>query len=119
MLDMPECYAPTERNEYLWHLSSESRRVIRTVPEMYSKRLIELMLLALEKVECRRMDAKWLLKAVEEVEGLGCAAPLADWAFEEVADQGGNDGDARRCRSGDGYRQYMDMMGDMYLGETF
>lgn len=113
MLDLPECYAPTERNEYLWHLGSESRLVIRTVPELCGERLIELMLLALEKQECRRMNAKWLLRAVEEVEGLGCAEPLAEWAFEEMADKGGDDGDAGRCRSGHGYRQYMEMMGNM------
>ncbi len=123
MLPLPRGIAPTERNEDLWELRADSRQPIRSIPEMYSPDLISLMLFALEKEECKRMNSRWLLRAVEDAMNqelpLGAnklvdAEPLAEWAFDEHSSSREDVGERRCSRSDDGYMQYIEMMGETY-----
>lgn len=123
MLPLPRGVAHTERNEDLWELRADSRQPIMTVPEMYSADLINLMLFALEKEESKRMNSRWLLRAVEDAmdrklppgaDRIMSAEPLAVWAFDEDSSIQEDGGDRRGSRSDDGHMQYVEMIGETY-----
>ncbi len=123
MLPLPSGVAPTERNEDIWELKPDSRQPIRTIPKMYSPDLIVLMLWAVEREECKRMSSRWLLRAIKNamdqemplVAGkVVVAEPLAVWAFDEDSASREDSGYRRCSEDDDGYRQYIEMMGDTY-----